>query len=77
MTIERKSGEDLYTLADRVKNLANRAHIPGQRKQAIMRQSLFGALRGNPEMQHFINRSDPPHSLHKQQEGSLLSLPTR
>ena len=60
MTIERKSGEDLYTLADRVKNLANRAHIPGQRKQAIMRQSLFGALRGNPEMQHFINRYDPP-----------------
>ena len=60
MTIERKSGEDLYSLADRVKNLANRAHIPVARKQAIMRQSLFGALRGNQEMQHFINRYDPP-----------------
>ena len=60
MTVERKSGEGLYTLADRVKNLANRAHIPWQRKQAIMRQSFFGALRGNQEMQHFINRYDPP-----------------
>ena len=30
--IERKSGEDLYSLADRIRTLANRAHLPEARK---------------------------------------------
>ena len=62
MTIERKAGEGLYALSDRVKNLANRARIPWQRKQAIMRQSFFAALKGNHDMQHFINYYDPPEN---------------
>ena len=54
LTIERKSGEDLYTLADCVRNLANRAHLPTRKKHALMRQTFFTALRGNPEMQHWV-----------------------
>ena len=58
LKIERKSGEDLYTLADRVRSLANRANLPLERRQAIMRQTFFTALRGNPEMQHWVNMYD-------------------
>ena len=58
LTIERKSGEDLYSLADRVRTLANRAHLPARKKQALMRQTFFTALRGNPEMQHWVNMYD-------------------
>ena len=56
--IERKPGEDLYTLADRIRSLANRAHLPETRKQAVMRQTFFTALRGNREMQHWVNMYD-------------------
>ena len=56
--IERKPGEDLYTLADRIRTLANRAHLPEARKQAVMRQTFFTALRGNSEMQHWVNMYD-------------------
>ena len=58
LTIERKSEEDLYSLADRVRSLANRAHLPARKKQALMRQTFFTALRGNPEMQHWVNMYD-------------------
>ena len=58
VNIERKSGEDLYTLADRIRTLANRAHLPEARKQAVMRQTFFTALRGNLEMQHWVNMYD-------------------
>ena len=58
LKIERKSGEDLYTLADRIRTLASRASLPADRKQAIMRQTFFTALRGNREMQHWVNLYD-------------------
>ena len=58
LTVERKSEEDLYSLADRVRSLANRAHLPARKKQALMRQTFFTALRGNPEMQHWVNIYD-------------------
>ena len=63
LTIERKSGEDLYTLADRVRALANRAHMPEAKKNLLMRQTFFTALRGNSEMQHWVNLHDmgPPN----------------
>ena len=61
LKIERKSGEDLYTLADRIRTLANRASLPEERKQAIMRQTFFTALRGNREMQHWVNMYDRAH----------------
>jgi hypothetical protein len=60
LTIERKSGEDLYSLADRVRNLANRAHMTEHKKKAVMRQAFFTALRGNSELQHWVNRYDDP-----------------
>ena len=63
LTIERKSGEDLYTLADRVRALANRAHMPEAKRNLLMRQTFFTALRGNSEMQHWVNLHDigPPN----------------
>ena len=60
LKIERKSDEDLYTLADRVRNLINRAYFPEKKKRAIMRQAFFTALRGNSKLQHFVNRYDDP-----------------
>ena len=60
LTIERKSGEDLYTLADRVRNLANRAHMTQVKRRMVMRQAFFTALRGNSELQHWVNRYDNP-----------------
>ena len=60
LSIERKSGEDLYSLADRVRNLAHRAHFTEQKRNVLMRQTFFTALRGNTEMQHFVNRYDEP-----------------
>ena len=59
--IERKSGEDLYSLADRVRSLAHRAHFTDQKRGVLMRQTFFTALRGNSEMQHFVNRYDNPN----------------
>ena len=60
ISIERKSGEDLYSLADRVRNLAHRANFVPQKRNVLMRNSFFTALRGNSEMQHFVNRYDDP-----------------
>ena len=63
LSIERKSGEDLYTLTDRVRSLANRAHMPEAKRNLLMRQTFFTALRGNSEMQHWVNLHDigPPN----------------
>ena len=58
--MERKPGEDLYSLADRVRNLASRANLTVLKRNILMRQTFFTALRGNTEMQHFINRYDNP-----------------
>ena len=58
--IERKPGEDLYSLADRVRTLAHRAHFIEQKRNVLMRQAFFTALRGNSELQHFVNRYDEP-----------------
>ena len=58
LTVERKSGEDLYTLADRIRALANRAHMEESKRQFLMRQAFFTALRGNSEMQHWVNLHD-------------------
>ena len=58
LTVERKSGEDLYTLADRIRSLANRAHMAESKRQFLMRQAFFTALRGNSEMQHWVNLHD-------------------
>jgi hypothetical protein len=58
MQLTRKPGEDLYSLADRVRNLARRAHMPGFRRQQIMRKVFFGALRTNSELQHWVDRYD-------------------
>ena len=58
LKIERKSGKDLYTLADRIRTLASFSSLPADGKQAIMRQSFFTALRSNREMQHWVNLYD-------------------
>ena len=58
--IERKPGEDLYSLADRVRALAHRAHFTERKRNVLMRQTFFTALRGNSELQHFVNRYDEP-----------------
>ena len=58
--MERKPGEDLYSLADRVRSLAYRAHFTDLKRNILMRQTFFTALRGNTEMQHFVNRYDNP-----------------
>ena len=56
--LERKPGEDLYSLADRVRSLAYRAEFTQLKRNMVMRQALFVALRGNTEMQHYISRHD-------------------
>ena len=56
--LERKPGEDLYSLADRVRSLAYRAEFSQLKRNIVMRQALFVALRGNTEMQHYISRHD-------------------
>ena len=60
LNIERKPGEDLYSLADRVRSLAHRAQFIDVKRNILMRQTFFTALRGNSELQHFVNRYDDP-----------------
>ena len=56
--IVRKSNESLHELADRVRNTARKAHMPGYRRQHIMRDVFFTALRPNKELQHYVDRYD-------------------
>ena len=56
--IVRKPNEGLHELADRVRNLARKAHMPDFRRQHIMRDVFFAALRKNKELQHYVDRYD-------------------
>ena len=56
--IVRQPNEGLHQLADRVRNMARKAHMPNFRRQSIMRDTFFAALRPNKELQHYVDRYD-------------------
>ena len=56
--ISRKSGEDLYSLADRVRQMASRAQMPEMKRKQLERDTFFSALQTNPELQHWVDRYD-------------------
>ena len=58
LKIERKPGEDLYTLADRVRNLVARADFTAAKRRHLERHHFYTALRTNSELQHWVGRYD-------------------
>ena len=58
LKIERKPNEDLYSLADRVRNMVARADFSLQKKKSLERHHFFTALRTNTELQHWVARYD-------------------
>ena len=56
--IRRKNGEDLYTLADRVRKMADKASFPPRKRAQLERDSFFAALQNRTELQHWVHRYD-------------------
>ena len=56
--IERKPGEELHALADRVRSTAMKTQMPDVERRRVMRKTFFDALYTNSEMQHWVARYD-------------------